>query len=475
MRTRSLGLSLLLLFGLLALAAPNTHAAPHAVYTVTTTNDTNDGVCDAAHCSLREAINAANGSGASGVINFNIIGFPPFVLQPSSPLPWITQAGIHIDGYTQLGAIQNTDPAVSNANLMIELSGALAGSADGLVLAGGNGSVRGLAIYYWDGAAITLYSSDNTVAGNFIGLEPDGVTGRANSYGVWIESWTTGNIVGGAVVAERNVISKNTYGVYAQGSLHSVIKNLIGTRADGTAAVPNDVGVRLDTVSSAVADNVVSGNSSYGVWLDAGARKNAVARNVIGADPTLAFAVPNGMDGVFLNGGAKKNRIGGVGGDSNFITQNGGNGILLSSTAGKGNNLRRNWLFDNTLLAIDLNQDGVTPNDNLDADGGPNLRQNYPQITSAESTPQRVRGKLKTTPFVTVTLDFYANNSCDPSGFGEGLYYLGSTTVTTNAQGKASFNWIATSPFATGQNIVATATVKNSTSEFSACALALPG
>ncbi|GEM_PF-4191795 len=85
------GLRVLVIVGFLSLPIS---AAPQAVFTVTTTNDAGDGVCDAAHCSLREAINAANVSGAPGVINFNIIGFPPFVIQPTLSLPALAQNGI---------------------------------------------------------------------------------------------------------------------------------------------------------------------------------------------------------------------------------------------------------------------------------------------------------------------------------------------------------------------------------------------
>ncbi|MBI4673666.1 MAG: CSLREA domain-containing protein [Chloroflexi bacterium] len=309
MFTRSFGLGCLLALFVLALVnAPHTRAAPQAVFTVTTTNDADDGICDAAHCSLREAINAANNSGAAGVINFNIVDFPPFVIQPTWPLPVITQNGIQIDGYTQLGAIQNTDPAASNANLMIELSGSAAGATSGLVLAGGNGSVRGLAIYNWAGAAVSLNSNANTVAGNFIGLGTDGMTGLSNYWGIVTQDWTSGNVIGGDISAERNVISFNAYGVYARGSGQLIVGNLIGTSANGTIAKPNDTGIYLETNNSVVRNNVVSGNNEYGILLGGGARKNTFIQNNIGADPTITSALPNGFGGIALGSGAKKNQ-----------------------------------------------------------------------------------------------------------------------------------------------------------------------
>ena len=45
-----------------------------ATFTVNTSVDHDDGVCDAADCSLREAINAVNAGSGSNVISFNIPG-----------------------------------------------------------------------------------------------------------------------------------------------------------------------------------------------------------------------------------------------------------------------------------------------------------------------------------------------------------------------------------------------------------------
>ena len=91
---------------------------------VNTNDDIDDGVCDANHCSLREAINAANATSGTAEIDFNIPGAGPHTIQPLSALPTITDPVI-IDGYTQPGASPNTNgPGLgSNAVLKIELDG----------------------------------------------------------------------------------------------------------------------------------------------------------------------------------------------------------------------------------------------------------------------------------------------------------------------------------------------------------------
>ena len=49
-----------------------TLAEANALYVVNTTTDTDDTSCDAAHCSLREAINGANANADASTISFNI-------------------------------------------------------------------------------------------------------------------------------------------------------------------------------------------------------------------------------------------------------------------------------------------------------------------------------------------------------------------------------------------------------------------
>ena len=64
------------------------------------------------------------------------------------------------------------------------------------------------------------------------------------------------------------------------------------------------------------------------------------------------------------------------------------------------------------------------------------------------------------------TIDFYANSTRDPSGFGEGQVYLGSTTVSVN--GTVEFSVSLPVGVAPGSFITATATDQfQQTSEFS--------
>ncbi len=126
-----------------------------AALVVNTTEDYNDGVCDFAHCSLREAILRANASTISNQIHFNIPGDLPPVIYPQSPLPVITDP-VTIDGLTQTGGV-------------VVLDGSSAGTAVGLEIAAGDSTIRGLRIINFSSHGLLLtQNGNNVIVGNEI-------------------------------------------------------------------------------------------------------------------------------------------------------------------------------------------------------------------------------------------------------------------------------------------------------------------
>ena len=113
--------------------------------------------------------------------------------------------------------------------------------------------------------------------------------------------------------------------------------------------------------------------------------------------------------------------IGGEGaGEGNVIAYNGapGNtfyGGILASTSNPVR-IRGNRIFANSVIGIDLDFDGVTPNDTFDFDTGTNGLQNFPLITSvvpgASST--HVEGLLRSSASTAYELDFFAATVCRP-------------------------------------------------------------
>ena len=124
-----------------------------AMLTVNTNDDFDDGNCDDLHCSLREAINAANSNGTTNDnISFDISGSGPHTIQPTSQLPVISEPVI-IDGYTQPEAVPATGSAP--ATLKIELDGSLlVAGGNGLTINTGNSTVRGLVINRFSSSGI---------------------------------------------------------------------------------------------------------------------------------------------------------------------------------------------------------------------------------------------------------------------------------------------------------------------------------
>jgi hypothetical protein len=166
----------------------------------------------------------------------------------------------------------------------------------------------------------------------------------------------------------------------------------------------------------------------------------------------------------------------------NTVASNTGSGLEIWN--GGRVAILSNAIAANTGLGIDLGGDGVTLNDlgdesnPPDTDLGPNGLQNFPVILSATSdaTGTTVDGYLLSSPDTVFTVDFYANTEADPSGYGEGETPIGSTTVTTDADGLGVF--LVTFPVAAQRAALTTATAtgpEGNTSEFSAIYVTVVG
>ena len=393
--------------------APPLQAA--ATYTVTSTNDSGPG-------SLRQAILDANASPGADLINFAIPGSGVQTISPQSPLPPITEA-VTIDGYTQPGAVCSSWPY----SPLIELDGTNAGRSNGLTIAADTVAVRGLVINRFNGNGIAVTAGSGAeITGNFIGTDPTGASARPNGSGVStfrrIGEPSPRALIGGTGPCARNLISGNGGGVLLLGiptTNNRVWNNYIGTAADGSTALGNALG---------------------GIIIEQASNNEL--------------------------GGTEPNR-------GNRIAHNGRAGIFIIGYVATGNAIRGNAIFANGDVGIDLGattNDGVTANDPGDADtANANLWQNFPELDAA-STTARIAGTLNSTPNMTFSIDFYASPACDPSGYGEGEIYLGSTSATTDAAGNAGFAADLAVAAPAGSFITATATdPQGNTSEFSRC------
>jgi len=406
-------------------------------------------------------------------------------------------------------------------------------------------TIQGLAITHVGNGLSACYSdgsSNDIVTGNFIGTDPAG-TAVTSPSGQGIDfNNSTGATIGGSTPAERNVLATGGEVVHLVSSNNTLQGNYIGIDKTGTTALPSGRGIDVEVGSgnliggaTAGAGNVVGTWTDFAIIVQSGSN-NHIQGNLIGTDASGTMRVGGGGVGVAdYNGTGTGNKIGGdaagegnliegaVSGfpgagvllwfdtasdlvvQGNVITRNAagvfvyaGAGIVGGTTAGAGNRIAfndtsgvtifagaknvpilGNEIFGNGGLRITLSGANTpTPNDDGDADSGNNNLQNYPVIgpvTIDPATTVHFSGSLNSETDKTYLLEFFANASCDQSGNGEGKIPIHSMMVTANPNDVA-FGTLDIGVPADRHVITATATelvgvglVPGSTSEFSIC------
>ena len=139
----------------------------------------------------------------------------------------------------------------SDAVLKIEVDGSGSGDLTGFTVDAGDSTLRGLVLDRFT-IGIIADSNRNVIAGNFIGVDAQGVEGEGNVmyYGIEVFSGS-GNVIGGTSAAARNVVSGSIYqNITVLGrntadgapgpsapSATLIQGNYVGTNAAGTARV----------------------------------------------------------------------------------------------------------------------------------------------------------------------------------------------------------------------------------------------
>jgi hypothetical protein len=494
-----------------------------SVYTVT---DPTDG---GGAGTLRAIIQQVNSDSTPDTVDFNLPGSAPFVILLTSALPQITNS-VTIDGTSQPGYTDqpivelNGSQAGGGSNgLQLEVGNV---TVQGLIIEQFNGN--GIEIDQGDddliqgnfigtdssgtqpagnnGDGITLGTTSNdtiggttaqtrniissngakgihfifgtnagiVVEGNYIGT---GVTGTEklgnNANGIDLFANASGNTIGGTVAGAGNVIANNNgHGVeiFGGGSPNNtIVGNFIGTDPTGTVAMGNSGwGVESGSSGTLILDNVISDNNSGGVHPQASGI--VIQGNLIGTDAT--GTQPLGNLGPGIDASSSQVEIGGLGdGQGNVIAFNGSSnqpGVIVENGS-TGVSILSNSIFSNAGLGIDLNNDGVTLNHPGASSSGANNDQNFPVLTHVLTFGGStvVIGTLNSAANSTYTVQFFDNPTADPSGYGEGKTLIGTTTVTTDGSGNASFSANFTTVVTAGDAISATATdASGDTSEF---------
>lgn len=447
-----------------------------ATFTVNTTSDSSSDNCTGGACSLRGAMLAANSTPAEDTIAFNIPQSDPgFQARTQhwrinigvNGLPLIAAPAL-IDGYTQPGAIPNTlTPAQGGLNsvLKIELEGVHSSITFGLDLRGYPSQVasvfRGLVIHGFPAQIMLAGNTTHRVEGCYIGTDVQGNTVHSFGHlGINIFDPQGAPQIGGLLPAQRNLISGSLgSAITGAGSVNGLViqGNLIGLNRAGTAALLNlntkwpAIHFREPIRNSLIggdqpnARNVIAGNKFGAISLatgsaGTGASGTRIEGNYIGTDVSGTRAIGNGyanspqpgldIFGFSSPGDVCTYSVGGTSpGQANLISFSAGPGIAVAACTGL--RMPFNRFLGNAGLAVDLGNDGATPNDINDDDAGSNRLQNYPElilpVAGSNSLSYRVDTATSSATYP-ITVNFYR------AGCGGGSDALLASTTISAAQ-----------------------------------------
>jgi hypothetical protein len=324
--------------------------------------------------------------------------------------------------------------------------------------------VRNTSVYI-DGTTQTRFSGDTNPYGPEV--EIDG-TNAGWGPGLKLSDIQSGAVAGLAIHSfEGNGV------VLERGAAVGVFSSYLGVDPTGTVAKPNGMngvlvaGTNTPTISS----NVIGGNRGNGIFIF---NSNAhIYFNSVGMGRTAGYVLGNGANGIEVHGR-------GAFVEANRVAFNRDHGIVVDGLAVK---LGANEIWANRYLSIDLGNDGPDANDELDADMGPNARQNKPAITFARAEAANelkfpgnvtVRGTIHSKPHHGIEIDVFASPYRNDLGLPEGRVYLGRTRTATDAEGNATWEFDVeqsiydpTPVLIPGGYVVATAITADGTSEMS--------
>jgi len=405
-RSFTWSLVLALLCASFAVAPPPAARAADNTYVVDTAQDTNlaanptacTTVAPDKDCTLRQAIEKANGDTGTSDIVFNI---PPdldpdynfdssagtWTIKPQSSLPALSAGGTTIVG--------RNDNAVGTPRIVLDGSALISGGVGIRITSAGN-AVKQLIIIMFSGATGTTgigirinnaAATGNQIAGNYIGNRPGDPAAYPNARaGIQIDTSATGNFIGiGTNPGDRNVISGNGSlavrgdGILVQNAPSNTIQgNYIGLGLNAsfaTVVLPN-TGNGVDVVESSgtiiggaqpTLRNTISGNGMDGIILTgASSTGTAITGNYIGLNETGTIDLGNTGNGVQIADQAHANTVSGTAAASSVISGNGGYGVLITDVDTNANQIINNY--------IGVNAGGTVarPNDS----GGVRIRDN---------------------------------------------------------------------------------------------------
>ena len=355
-------------------------------------------------------------------------------------------------------------------------------NGDVLRLQGSNTRVRNISVYADNNAGIQVLGGSSTISNNLLGVNVLGANAGNIDFGV--------EITGGTTTIDGNYIVTNTdVGILIDGGTSTTIQNNGDAACEDNITIDNGSGIVIQ-------QNLIENAASLGIDGDGSPGNITISENTI---------TTSGQDGGNCNGNIENAGILLDGNNSsitnNIIASNGGPGIVLAGGNTYGNLISQNSFYANgtagAALGIDLDGsddigDGVTINDTGD---GPNNLLNFPIIEAAYATGTDliVEGWARPGAIIELFLtDINEGNATAgdnqlgmTTDYGEGQTYLATvvegsgsdtqsgtssyTDLDGNTDNTNRFKFTIPLPpgVVKGNFITATATISNSTSEFS--------
>jgi hypothetical protein len=425
------------------------------------------------------------------------------VITLGAALPAISGAGSRVDGTTQTVNIGNTNAGSLGTGGTVGVDSLtlptfprpevqLAAGNTVVTLSGASTAALGLAMRQ---GYLRLSGTGCLVRNNLVGMTATGDSSdnSPTTYGI--------EFAGANATVRNNFVTVNNSGIRTQGGGAGSLVTLNEVARPTSGHTNTFDGILLVGTVSSIQVTANLTREQRGGGIEVGFGGGASASNITVTNNT----VRNNGFATGGSGASSSEPIGMAAYDyagtnvvfsRNLISDNAGAGILIMNA--NGTLITQNHFDTNGGLSIDLDPrvidpnglgapQGVTINDNGDADAGPNGLRNFPVVASASliGTELSLAGFARPGS----AIELYVAQP-DSTGFGEGLTYLGTLTegsaadldATTGSYGPANINGLAqgtdntnrfafriTSPggVAIGTRLTGTASISGETSEFS--------
>ena len=367
-----------------------------------------------------------------------------------------------------------------------------------------------------DSGVIIMFSNATAISGGSIESNANVGVQVADSNDVVISNVTisqnqsTGALIQnspGAIITGSTITNNNSDGIYFEGSDTGTVKgsSILNNSLNGIVMF-NSSSAQIGGVTQADR-NIISGNLGRAnvsiLGFGGAAENNTIQGNYIGTATNGSYdpSIQQGF-GVSVAANSNSNVVGGSSqGAGNIIAGNKGAGVLVNSVTtpepdsvtltpvnnailgnsilsnqsstvdsldypGLGIDLAGTVLDENYQVASGINV-GPTPNDEADPDTGSNIYMNFPVLNSAVQNGTKVTMNLSLDAEGTTDagglyrVELFANDSADPSGYGEGQTYLGYAMMANGENQEIDFT-IPAGINLTGKALSATTTSLNS-------------